>query len=120
MRKFSVFLGIILFVQILYSCTSPIIPYSIDAKKEDPPLETLINWEGWYTIKAIKPFFAPWDYLEDETVFRCFFSSQYFYFSFNVADATPIMCREFVQESDEAGSEDRCSLKRRKRSGSRH
>lgn len=96
MRKFSVFLGIILFVQILYSCTSPIIPYSIDAKKEDPPLETLINWEGWYTIKAIKPFFAPWDYLEDETVFRCFFSSQYFYFSFNVADATPIMCREFV------------------------
>ena len=34
MRKFSVFLGIILFVQILYSCTSPIIPYSIDAKKE--------------------------------------------------------------------------------------
>ena len=41
MRKFSVFLGIILFVQILYSCTSPIIPYSIDAKKEDPPLETL-------------------------------------------------------------------------------
>lgn len=82
MRKFSVFLGIILFVQILYSCTSPIIPYSIDAKKEDPPLETLINWEGWYTIKAIKPFFAPWDYLEDETVFRCFFSSQYFYFRF--------------------------------------
>lgn len=83
MRKFSVFLGIILFVQILYSCTSPIIPYSIDAKKEDPPLETLINWEGWYTIKAIKPFFAPWDYLEDETVFRCFFSSQYFYFRFS-------------------------------------
>lgn len=56
MRKFSVFLGIILFVQILYSCTSPIIPYSIDAKKEDPPLETLINWEGWYTIKAINHF----------------------------------------------------------------
>lgn len=109
MRKFSVFLGIILFVQILYSCTSPIIPYSIDAKKEDPPLETLINWEGWYTIKAIKPFFAPWDYLEDETVFRCFFSSQYFYFSFNVADATPIMCREFVQESD-VEAEDRVEI----------
>ena len=109
MRKFSVFLGIILFVLILYSCTSPIIPYSIDAKKEDPPLETLINWEGWYTIKAIKPFFAPWDYLEDETVFRCFFSSQYFYFSFNVADATPIMCREFVQESD-VEAEDRVEI----------
>ena len=77
-EKVFCILGIILFVQILYSCTSPIIPYSIDAKKEDPPLETLINWEGWYTIKAIKPFFAPWDYLEDETVFRCFFSSQYF------------------------------------------
>ena len=56
-KVFLYFLGIILFVQILYSCTSPIIPYSIDAKKEDPPLETLINWEGWYTIKAIKPFF---------------------------------------------------------------
>ena len=53
MRKFSVFLGIILFVQILYSCTSPIIPYSIDAKKEDPQLEPLINREGWSTYKAL-------------------------------------------------------------------
>ena len=72
MRKFSVFLGIILFVQILYSCTSPIIPYSIDAKKEDPPLETLINWEGWYTIKAIKPIFSPSDYLDEDKLLMSF------------------------------------------------
>ena len=77
MRKFSVFLGIILFVQILYSCTSPIIPYSIDAKKEDPPLETLINWEGWYTIKAIKPFssFLNTSYFSTLGIFKNFSST---------------------------------------------
>lgn len=32
-----------------------------------------------------------------------------FYFSFNVADATPIMCREFVQESD-VEAEDRVEI----------
>ena len=34
---------------------------------------------------------------------------RYFYFSFNVADATPIMCREFVQESD-VEAEDRVEI----------
>lgn len=109
MKRFSVFFGIILFIQIFGSCTFPIIPYSIDTKEESPSVETLIGWEEWHTIKAIKPFFAPWDYLEDETAFRCFFSSQYFYFCFNVTDATIMMCHEFAHESD-VEAEDRVEI----------
>ena len=85
--------------------------YSLFHRREErrPSARDSDQLGGMVYLKAIKPFFAPWDYLEDETVFRCFFSSQYFYFSFNVADATPIMCREFVQESD-VEAEDRVEI----------
>ncbi len=58
---------------------------------------------------GIDGFYAPWDNLSDNTVFRCFSDTDNFYFFYEVTDSTITCVPEFSCESD-VENEDRVEI----------
>lgn len=58
---------------------------------------------------SINGLHAPWDGLEDNTLFRCFSDGESFYFSYEVTDLTPTYAETFAGE-DTVENEDRVEI----------
>lgn len=58
---------------------------------------------------AIDGLHAPWDCLDDRTLFRCFSDGESFYFSYEVTDTTPTYAENFTGEAT-VENEDRAEI----------
>ena len=56
------------------------IPYSPAV----PPGADALSYAVWDVIQPVVGFHAPWDGLDDKTVFRCFATDSLFFFRFDV------------------------------------
>lgn len=51
-------------------------------------------------VAEINTLHAPWDGLDDNTLFRCFSDSEWFYFMYEVEDATITLVEDYQGEKD--------------------
>ena len=82
-----------------------LIPYS----PAEPSGAGFLDLAVWDVIPPASVFHAPWDGLEDSTVFRCFATDSLFCFRFDVLDETLALKEDFSTEMD-VSPEDRVEL----------
>ncbi len=82
-----------------------LIPYS----QVEPSGAGFLDLPVWDVISPVSVFHAPWDGLEDSTVFRCFATDSLFCFRFDVLDGTLALKEDFGNEMDVA-PEDRVEV----------
>ena len=73
-----------------------LIPYSPVA----PSFEGLLSSSVWEAILPVEGFHAPWNGLDDSTLFRCFVSDSLFFFRFDTRDSTLALKGDFSNEMD--------------------
>jgi len=110
MRTLRYITGAVAAIALLLSCSKKeeeeyLIPYTPVA----PALETLLTDAIWEALTPVTGFHAPWDGLDDETVFRCFVTDSLFLFRFDVKDSTITIKGDYKDESD-VGPEDRAEI----------
>ncbi|MBR5176184.1 MAG: DUF4838 domain-containing protein [Bacteroidales bacterium] len=81
------------------------IPYSPVA----PSLDGLLTSAVWDAIPPVVGFHAPWDGLDDETVFKCMVTDDLFLFRFDIQDTTLALKGDFTNEMD-VSPEDRAEI----------
>ena len=82
-----------------------LIPYSPVA----PSLDGLLSSVVWEVITPSVGFHAPWDGLDDDTVFKCMVTDSLFLFRFDVCDSTLTLKADFGDEMD-VSPEDRVEI----------
>ena len=73
-----------------------LIPYS----DVSPDPDGLLDSNVWLALPPAGGFHAPWDGLDDETLFRCYLTDSLFVFRFDVMDSTLALTPDFKSERD--------------------
>lgn len=110
MRCFRDILSLLMALVLFLSCSRKdgdvfLIPYSPVA----PSQESLLTAAVWDAIPPVVGFHAPWDGLDDETVFKCMVTDSLFLFRFDVIDSTLALEGDFKTEMN-VEYEDRAEL----------
>lgn len=84
---------------ILASCKEDSKEFLIPYSPAVPPGDLLCS-PVWDAVVPIEGFHAPWNGLEDSTIFRCFATDSLFFFRFDVKENSLTLKEGFSQESD--------------------
>ncbi|MCE2616136.1 MAG: sugar-binding protein [Phocaeicola sp.] len=110
MRKNKI-LTVFLSTFLLTGCTKDRFkqPFEIPTLSDNTALSEMFDVNKWMSANSIRKLYAPWDGLSDNSTFKCFFSSDYFYFRFEVKDDTPTLCSDYRNELN-VSNEDRVEI----------
>ena len=84
---------------LLASCREETKEFLIPYSPAVPPGD-LVCSPVWDAVASVEGFHAPWNGLEDSTVFRCFATDSLFFFRFDVKENSLTLKEGFSQESD--------------------